>query len=306
MKTIHLVLACLVVVIYSCSSAAYKDEEAKSAEMAAIAMADSTAVANNGFMSSSAAQVTKRDSTRKFIRTADMKFKAENVYRSTYVIEDIINKHSGFVTLSNLHSTVSYTNRTQVSADSSLETTYYVVENSMSMRVPNVSLDSVLKEIATQITFLDHRIIKAEDVSLQLMANKWSKRRAERHHERLEKAIDTKAKKLRETTEAEESLAGKEELADYNVLNSMSLIDQVNYSTINLQVYQRETIKKELVANEKSIRAYEPGLGSKMKESLVDGWLFLESFILFLLKIWPLYPIVFITWFLLKKYYGKK
>jgi len=310
MKTIHLAIACLLLTAYSCGSgASYKDEAPNSETAAAISVMDkakSDSSSDNGFISSTAAQVTKRDSTRKFIRTAEMKFKAENVYRSTYVIEDIIAKHNGFVTLSELRSTVSYTNKTLVSADSSLETTYYTTQNNMSMRVPNTSLDSVLKEIATQIAFLDYRIIKAEDVSLQLMANKWSQKRAERHHDRLENAIDTKAKKLRETTEAEESLSGKEELADYNKMSNLSLIDQVNYSTINLQVYQRETIKNELVANEKSIRAYEPGFFSKIRDSLMAGWLFLEGFILFLCKIWPLYPIAFITWFLLKKYYGRK
>ncbi|HXB39852.1 MAG TPA: DUF4349 domain-containing protein [Bacteroidia bacterium] len=300
MKAIHLAAMGLLLVACGGNPAYYEQKDKASA------MADSSAVGKSNFISSSAAQVAKKDSARKFIRTADMKFKVENVIKSTYVIEDIINKHNGFVTLSNLHANVSYTNNTLVSADSSLETTHFVTENTMSLRIPNVSLDSVLKEIATQITFMDYRIIKAEDVSLQLMANKWTQKRAERHHDRLEKAIDTKAKKLRETTEAEESLASKEEIADYNVLNNISLIDRVNYSTINLRVYQRETVKNELVANEKNIRAYEPGLLSKIKDSLMDGWLFLEGFILFLCKLWPLIPIAFIIYILLKKYYGKK
>ncbi len=301
MKAIHLATACLLFTALSCSNgASYENEKASAA------MADSAVGNANGFISSTAAQVSKKDSVRKFIRTADMKFKVDNVQRSTYLIEDIIGKHYGFVTLSNLHSTINYTNNTPVSADSLLETTHYVVENSMSLRIPNVSLDSVLKEIATQITFLDFRIIKAEDVSLQLMANKWSQKRAERHHNRLENAIDTKAKKLRETTEAEESLATKEEIADYSKITNLSLIDQVNYSTINLQVYQREVIKKELIANEKNIRAYEPGLLSKIKDSFVDGWLFLEGFILFLCKLWPLIPIGLILWIVLKRYYTKK
>jgi len=303
MKVIHFATACLLFASYSCGiSAAYQADKEESAK--ASVMADSAT--GNGFFSSTAAQVTKRDSLRKFIRTADMKFKAENVQKSTYIIEDIINKHNGFVTLSNLHANISYTNYTRVSADSSLESIHYVTENTMSMRVPNTSLDSVLKEMATQISFLDFRVIRAEDVSLQLMVNKWSQKRAERHHERLEKAIDTKAKKLRETTEAEESLASKEETADYAKLGNLSLIDQVNYSTINLQVYQRETIKNELVANETSIRAYEPGIGSKIKDSIMDGWFVLVGFIFILFKLWPLLPIGIVLWVILRRYYRKK
>jgi hypothetical protein len=304
MKAIHFAVACLCLAAYSCGPSAYEKQKEEMAATMDKAIADS--IASNGFMSSSAAQVTKKDSARKFIRTADMRFRADNVYHSTYAIEDIINKHNGFVTLSNLHSNVSCTNKVAVSADSLLETTYYTVENTMSLRIPNVSLDSVLKEIAAQIVFLDYRVITASDVSLQLMANKWSQRRAERHHDRLENAIDTKAKKLRETSEAEESLAQKEELADYNKLNNLSLIDQVNYSTINLQVYQREVTKKELIPNEKNIREYEPGLLSKMKDSLKDGWVFLEGLLVFLLKLWPLLPLAFLLYIFFKKYYARK
>lgn len=301
MKAIHFATACFMLVAYGCGSAAsekYSDEQAKAAQ--------SDSVSGNGFISSSAAVQNKKDSVRKFIRTADLKFKVNNVQQSTYIIEDIVGKHNGFVTLSNLASTINHKNTVKVSADSLLETIYYVTENTMSMRVPNTSLDTVLKEIAKQITFLDYRIIKAEDVSLQFMANKWTQKRAEKHYARLEKAIDEKAKKLKETTEAEESLATKEESADYSKIDNLSLIDQVNYSTINLLVYQREIIKKELIENEKNIREYEPNFFSKIKDSLRDGWLFLEGFVLFLLRLWPLLPIGIVVWIVLRRYYGKK
>jgi hypothetical protein len=89
-------------------------------------------------------------------------------------------------------------------------------------------------------------------------------------------------------------------------MENLSLIDQVNYSTINLRVYQREVIKKELIENEKNISEYEPNLFSKMKDSLKDGWLFLEEFILFLLKLWPIIPIGLVLRMILKKHYAKR
>src|ERR1700757_2145315 len=151
MKAIHVATAYIMLVAYSCGPAAsekYSQEKA---------MADS--VSANGFFSSSAAVQNKKDSVREFIRTAELKFKVGNVQQSTYIIEDIVGKHNGFVTLSNLASNINRKNTIKVSEDSLLETTYYVTENVMSMRVPNTSLDTVLKEIAKQITFLDYRII---------------------------------------------------------------------------------------------------------------------------------------------------
>jgi ribosomal protein L1 len=55
---------------------------------------------------SSSAAVEKEGSTRKFIRTADLKFKVKNVTKSTYAIENITNKFDGFVTYTNLQSTI--------------------------------------------------------------------------------------------------------------------------------------------------------------------------------------------------------
>lgn len=298
-------MACLLLAATSCGPAAYdkRSEEAPSAITETVAP---DSITGTGFLSSSAARVSKHDSTHKFIRTAEMKFRAQNVYTSTFVIEDIIEKHRGFVTLSDLRSTVSYTDRKRVSEDSILESTYFVVENKMSMRVPNVSLDSALREIATQIQFLDYRIIRAEDVSLRLMANKWRQKRAEKHHERLEKAIDTRAKKLREITEAEQALAEKEELADYQRQENSSLLDQVNYSTISLLVYQRQAVKNELLPDDKDVRAYEPGLLRKIGASVRAGWQVLEGFVLFLVKLWPLLLFAVLAWILLRRYVRRK
>ena len=39
---------------------------------------------------SSSAAVEKKDSTRKFVRTADLKFKVKNVPQTTYAIENIV------------------------------------------------------------------------------------------------------------------------------------------------------------------------------------------------------------------------
>jgi len=63
------------------------------------------------------------------------------------------------------------------------------------------------------------------------------------------------------------------------------LLDQVNFSTIHLTIYQPQ-IKRELIANDKNIDAYEPGFGSKILESILFGWNILAAFILFLVRLW--------------------
>ena len=79
------------------SSAFYENlesEPGKIEEQSDKAVTDT--ISNDEIISSSAAVVTK-DSTRKFIRTADIKFRVNNVRSSTLKIEDIVGEHNGFV-----------------------------------------------------------------------------------------------------------------------------------------------------------------------------------------------------------------
>ena len=242
---------------------------------------------SKSFISSSAAVETK-DSTRRFIRTADLRFKVKNVIRSTYDIEGITASHGGFVTYTNLSSSVNKVNTTVISADSVLETTHYTVENYLVLRVPNVALDTVLKDISRNIDFLDHRIIKADDVALQILANNLTQKRIAKNEKRLTDAIDNQGRKLRETTSAEELLLNKQEQADKALIANFSLEDQINFSTINIHIYQRPSIRREVIANEKNIKAYTPGFGSKLLDAFKTGWDILIIILLFFVDIWPL------------------
>jgi hypothetical protein len=277
---------------FSCSQAKHDDMEQA-------VLADSL---SNGFISSSAAVESNKDTTRKFIRTADLKFKVKSVIQSTYDIEETTNRQGGFVTFTNLTSQIDNITTTPVSADSSLETTHYTVTNSIILRVPNTHLDTTLKEISKNIDFLDYRIIKAQDVALQVLSNKLTQRRSAQNEERLINAIDNRGKKLKETTSAEELLWSKQEQADNARISNLSLADEIKFSTINLSIYQRQTIKRELISNDKNIDAYEPGFGSKLLESFKYGWRILESFLILLARLWALFLFGLIGYLVVRRY----
>jgi len=291
MQTIKIILGLgLSILLFGCSQSS--DESNSMAQ-------DST---SNAFISSSAAVENVKDTTRRFIRSADLKFKVKSVIKSTYDIEEITNRQGGFVTFTNLTSNIDNATTTAVSADSSLETTYYTVTNSITLRVPNTKLDTTIKEISNNIDYLDFRIIKAEDVALQILSNNLTQKRSAKNEERLTNAIDNRGKKLNETTVAEEILLSKQEQADNAKISNLSLTDQIKFSTINLSIYQRQTIKRELISNDKNIDAYEPGFGTKILDALVYGWDILETFIVFLTKLWGLFLFAIFVYFIYKKY----
>ena len=265
-------------------------------------MADSAAI---GYISSSAAVNDKKDSLQKFVRTAELKFKVDNVIESTYNIESIAKQQGGFVTFTNLTSEQINFNTVAVSADSSLETTYITITNLMTIRIPNIKLDTTLKEIAKNVQFLDYRIIKAQDIALNLLENQRKATRSATNANRLQKAIDNKGKKLGEITVAENALLHKQLQEDNAEIANLALNDQVEFSTINLSIYQRQTIHRELVLNEQNIAAYEPGFGAKVLDAFRYGWDILASFIVTCVKLWG-WILFFTMAYLIFKLYKRK
>ncbi|PVX44437.1 uncharacterized protein DUF4349 [Flavobacterium sp. 103] len=255
---------------------------------------------------SSSAAVEKEGSTRKFIRTADLKFKVKNVTQSTYTIENITNKFDGFVTYTNLQSSIIDKFETKISQDSTLETTRYTVENNITIRVPNKRLDTVIKSIAKQIDFLDYRIIKADDVSLKMLSNQLSQKRSSITEKRVEKAIDNRGKKINDIMEAENNLAAQKEQNDNSKLENLSIQDQIDFSTLTIQIYQHESVKQEMIANTKDYNYYKPNIGIRIIDSLKTGWYVLQDVIVFIIEIWWLLFIVIGGFFIYKKYLKKQ
>lgn len=263
------------------------------------ASADSTSVI------SSSAAVEPKNSNRKFVRTADIKFKVKNVAKSTTIIEDATTKFGGFVTYTNLQSHINEEDKTKVSPDSTLVTTKYTVDNNITIRVPNTQLDTVVKSIAKQIDFLNFRVIKADDVTLQMLSNKMAQKRSTVTEKRIATAIDEKGKKLNQVIDAEENLDTKKEQNDAKTIENLSLQDQVNFSTLTLQIYQDQTVKQEMVANEKSTNAYRPNIGLQIWDGLKTGWFILESIISFVVVLWPFALMAFLGYLGYKKYLKK-
>ena len=257
---------------------------------------------NNISSVSSSAAALQNDSTHQFIKKANLKFKVMNVIFSTYDIESIAVSQGGYVSYTTLESNIDNVSLLKISPDSSLETTHFTVSNAMTLRIPTATLDTTLKEIAHHIEFLDYRIIKADNIALQLLANNLQQKRSKQNEERLSNAIDTKGKKLNDISPAIDLLSNRQEKSDGAKLANLELSDQVSLSTVNILIYQRPSIKRELISNDKNIEEYEPGFTRKIADALQTGWQILETFFLFLVQIWALILLGIIAWLINKKY----
>lgn len=260
-------------------------DKSPASEMSAEApLSDTTAP--SAAVSSSAAVESGSDPNRKFIRTADLRFRVPDVIKTTYKIEDIIKANGGFVSLTNLASAINSEENKPLTADSSLIVTHFTITNTMTLRVPNTELDTTLKQIAPLIEFMDYRIIKATDVGLDLLSNNLARQRSQKHEARVAKAADAKGGKPGDVAYASESILRGQETADQALVSNLALMDQISFSTINLEIYQRPSVKYSLIANERNISAYEPEFGTKVVQALQSGFDVFKMVLLFLLEIW--------------------
>jgi hypothetical protein len=238
---------------------------------------------------------------RKFIRSADVKFKVKNVQLASNVVEDLVDKYQGFTTKSELSSKILNINEVEVSQDSILQNKSYEVSNEISIRIPNETFDKTLREIQPLMEFLDSKSISAEDVSLSLMSSELRKKRYSKFEKRYEKAIESKGKKLTETAASEETLFNHQANADDNQIQTLQLKDNVNYSTITLHLYQPVSVVQEVLPNLENTHAFMPNLFIRLWQSVRTGWYIFEEVLVGITKLWLLILIAFVGFWYYRK-----
>lgn len=254
---------------------------------------------------SSASGTEPEQDGRKFIRTSEMKFRVKDVVSATTQIEQITKQNHGFVTYTNMESTMENQKVIQKSLDSSLESIQYTVVNDITLRVPNATLDSTLYAISTLVDYMDHRIIKAEDVALQIKANQKTERRATENTQRIQQTIDNKSGKVKEAVDAEMTAMNQRENADNAALSNLSLKDQVEYSTVSISIYQRTETKYWNIINDNNSIA-KTAIGIRLWDSIKTGWYFMEDLFVGILNLWIVFVFALIGFWIYRKYFRKK
>jgi hypothetical protein len=291
MKNLPILMATLVVAFSFTNCSEKRDES--SADFASV---DSTAA---NVPVDAGIPLTPQE--RKFIRKAELRFKVKNVQISSNVVEDLVDKYKGFIIKSQLSTNVLNINEVELSEDSVLRNKSYEVNNEISLRIPNESFEKIQREIQPLMTFLDSQIVSAEDVSLNLMASELRKKRYSKFEKRYEKTIDSKGKKLTETSTAEENLLNHQSEADINQIETLRTKDEVNYSTITLHLYQPVTVTQEMLPNIENTHAFKPNLFIRMWQSVREGWYILEELIIFFTRLWFLILMAFGAFWIYKR-----
>jgi hypothetical protein len=233
----------------------------------------------------------------KVIKTADMRFKVKNVQETKENLSAVIKGEGGMVAEFSVNSVVQRTEQVKYSADSLLDLTSYGTEGLIVARIPSDKLDDFTNKVAKLAVFIDSQSMKQDDQSMVYLSNKLKSRNRVEAVEQLNKHATKKSNNV------ETSLNVKDDYVDRKIEN-LAIDNQVKYSTITLNFYQPNTVKKLMVGND-NLYDYRPGFLNRFWMSIQNGWTIFKEFLLLLATIW-VWILIGTVGYIFYKQYRKK
>jgi hypothetical protein len=225
---------------------------------------------------------------RRFVITSSLEFRVKGVLDAALRLEDLAAKHGGFVVDNSISAQTGRVERSVRSDGSVLLLSEYTTHGRLTLRVPSANTQSFIREVAPLVEFLDSRRFSAQDVHLELLANRLLADRSAAAQDKLDELgdapgkIDQRARIIEKGTEAQAS-------RDQAEINRQLLEDRIGFSTIDLSIYQNPEISRNVVSDFDAVRRdNRPDFLPSLWLSLKAGWFGLVGFFILLAGIWPL------------------
>ena len=170
---------------------------------------------------------------------------------------------------------------------------------SMEIRIPNQNFDNLINSFSDEIGSISEKNIRVQDVTEEYtdvsirLKNKLAY--LEKYRDLLKRSASTK-----DLLEIQEKIRGLEEEIESSEGRLRYLDDQVNYSTLDLTLIRekpRNTVTSKI------------GFGSRLVDSIANGWNIFVNFSLEIVSLWPflfIIPIIILFWKKWRKRKSKK
>ena len=256
-------------------------------------LVDSSSSPTQGQLTSSAA--TYSDAQRKFIRTAQARFRVKDVYQSALAIEDAVAAQGGFVVKNDISTQIDDIRRRSLGNGQLVELAEYSVRGDLTVRVPSDKAQVFLRSIIGQMEFLDGRSFAAADAQFALLREQLAYQRNQEAQQELGEAneeggkLGQKAAVISARTDAR---SGRDEA----LIAQKEFEDRVAFATLDLSLYQLPKLRRtEMADMEAAVRDNSPGFFTRLGKSLSVGWYGVLEFCLQLVKLWPLWVVLLLA-----------
>jgi len=224
----------------------------------------------------------------KLIKTAAMNFKVKNVQRACEDVSALTMSYHGMVMHHAMQSAVQRSYDNPISRDSVIHVSSYNTTADMTVRVPADRMDEFMNTVGKMAIYINTRNMDIEDKTLDYMASNL------KVQSRSEIIAQQKTNNIK-IKSAESVMALKDDLIDQKI-NNRRIDYETKYSTISLSFYQTNTVAREVVVNDDP-SSFRVPFFTQLRNSLANGWLGFNDFVIFLANIWVLFVFVGVVWY---------
>ncbi|MBK9247881.1 MAG: DUF4349 domain-containing protein [Ignavibacteria bacterium] len=214
---------------------------------------------SNGNSSNSNVTPSKSNSNSKIIKNATIRIRVKDFQTAGSQIEEIIKRHGAYFSSQTESNSVDFR------------------ENHAVIRVGNEKFDALVKELVSIAERVDSKNTSVDDVTGQFVdiqaRLKVKKETESRFYEILKQA-----RTVSDILEVQEKINEIREEIDASEGRLQLLSDQVTFSTVNLEYYERLT---------QATTASEDSFGENLTRGFSNGWHGLLSLIVFAVTVWP-------------------
>ena len=276
----------LILITLLCVSLACQQHDSAYKESIAVASSDISedyeAISNEGQTTlQSEISATKVPANLKIIKSANARYKVENVKLATRKIKRIAQQYNAYI------------------SDLRFENNLYQKENRFTIKIPQQHFDVMMDSIGLVASFVEYENITTKDVTEEYVDIQTRLNTKKEVKARYEVILRKNAITVEDILATEEKLRIIQEEIESAQGRLQYLTNKVSFSTIQIDLY-------ETVAYVEEPESYSKTFFAKGKEGLSNGWSIVEGFILGLIYIWPLVIVGIVLFFIVRKKLKKR
>lgn len=230
---------------------------------------------------SEAKPIDKTINLKKIIKSGDMTIEVADIKTAQEKIQNFVKNNKAYI-------------QNERFSNAETQTTL-----SMEIRIPNQNFDNLINSFSDEIGSISEKNIRVQDVTEEYtdvsirLKNKLAY--LEKYRDLLKRSASTK-----DLLEIQEKIRGLEEEIESSEGRLRYIDDQVNYSTLDLTLIRekpRNTVTSKI------------GFGSRLVDSVANGWNIFVNFSLEIVSLWPflfIIPIIILFWKKWRKRKSKK
>lgn len=255
---------------------------------------------NNSSAADSATVDARTDSLMmvqpKLVKTADMRFKVQNVQQTAEKIAALTVKNNGMVMHHQMESSVQNSQDYRISDDSVKRLSAFSTTENMTVKVPSHVLGSFMQQVAHMGMYVTYSKMDIDDKSLDFLSSKLKLNSRRELVDQQKKGKVTIKNPLNVLLLKDDMVEGQ--------IDNMKIDAAVKFSVITLSFYQSNTIVTETIANDDP-SAYQLSFSKRFTNSLHNGWYLFTQLILAITNLWVSILAGIGVWILVR-YYKRK